>query len=111
MGNVEQGSLLQPISARRVADDKGRGDMMNRSIQEALIVTLRGMGIYVTPEVLLRTFALAEGHLIAEKFHYDGGCAVWDVGRGSLDFYDEGGNRLTSVVVEAADEPGKGTAA
>jgi hypothetical protein len=81
---------------------------MNQSVQEVVTTTLKGMGIHVASSTLLCTFALAEGRPVAEKFYYDGGYAVWNVGRGGVDFYDEDGGLLRSVVVEVTDEGDSG---
>jgi hypothetical protein len=89
----------------------GRDYAMNQSIHDLVTATLREMGIVPAPGTLQQTFALGEGRLVAEKFRYDGGYAVWVVGRGSVDFYDEDGSLLRSVGVEAADEQERGTAA
>ncbi len=84
---------------------------MNQPIQELVTATLKEMGLGVAPSTLLHTFALAEGRVIAEKFRYDGGYAVWAVGRGSVNFYDEDGTPLRSVAVAAADQHESGAAA
>ena len=41
---------------------------------------------------------------MAQKFFYEGGYAVWEVGRGTLDFYDEDGCLLRSVGVAASEK-------
>lgn len=51
----------------------------------------------------LCTFALSEGRLVAQKFFYEGGYAVWVAGRESVDFYDEDGGLLRSVGIGVAD--------
>jgi hypothetical protein len=84
---------------------------MSKSIQEVVTATLKEMGLSVARATLLHTFALSQGRLVAEKFHYDGGYAVRNMGRGRVDCYDDGGGLLRSVVVEVADEQETGTAA
>jgi hypothetical protein len=52
---------------------------------------------------LIRTLALREGHLVAEKFRYDGGYAIWSVGGRMVEFYDDDGNLVKCVpLVRAA---------
>lgn len=84
---------------------------MSQSIQELVTASLKDMGLCIAPGTLLHTFALVEGRRVAEKFCYDGGHAVWIVGRGSVDFCDEDGNPLRSVGIEVAGEHKTGTAA
>jgi hypothetical protein len=76
---------------------------MIESAQNAVIATLKEMGLRPTPGTLPCTFALSEGRLVAQKFFYEGGYAVWEVGRGTLDFYAEDGGLLRSVGIGVAD--------
>ena len=70
---------------------------VNESVQDVVIATLTEMGLCPAPSSLLRTFALSEGRLVAQKFFYEGGYAVWVAGCGTVSFYDEDGGLLGSV--------------
>jgi len=67
---------------------------MNESVQNVVIATLKEMGLSPAPGTLPCIFALSEGRLVAEKFFYDGGYAVWVAARGTVSFYDEDGGLL-----------------
>ena len=71
---------------------------MNEPAQDAVIATLKEMGLHPTS----CTFALSEGRLVAQKFFYEGGYAVWETGHGRVNFYDEDGGLLRSVGVRVA---------
>jgi hypothetical protein len=79
------------------------GHAMNESVQDVVIATLKAMGLCPAPGTLLRTFALSEGRLVAQKFFFEGGYAVWAAGRGTVSFYDEDGGLLGSVGLGVAD--------
>ena len=66
--------------------------------RKIVIATLKEMGQRPTPS-LSCTFALSESCLVAQKFFYEGGYAVWVADRGAVDFYDEDGGLLKSVGV------------
>jgi hypothetical protein len=68
---------------------------MNEQIENVVISVLKMMGV----ETLLRTFALCEGRVVAQKFSYDGGYAVWIAGSGTISIYDADGRLLRSLHV------------
>jgi hypothetical protein len=74
---------------------------MNDSVENAVIVALTQMGVCPAHGTLLRTFALCEGHVVAQKFFYDGGYAAWAADSGSISFYDDGGRQLPEGRVAA----------
>jgi hypothetical protein len=71
---------------------------MNDSAQDVLIGAFKDMGF--CPGRLVRTFALSEGRVVAQKFFYEGGYAVWAAG--AISFYDEDGRLLRSLRFGAA---------
>lgn len=74
---------------------------MNESaVDSVVIVTLRGLGLCPAPGKLHCTFALCEGRLVARKFLYEGGYAVWAASRGTVNFYDDDGKLLETVALE-----------
>jgi hypothetical protein len=75
---------------------------MNESVQDAVAAILKRMGLCPAQGTLLSTFALSEGHLVAQKFFYRGGYAVWVAGRETVSFYDEDGGLLRSVALGVA---------
>jgi hypothetical protein len=77
--------------------------MNELSAVDAVVATLKEMGLHPAPGTLPCSFALSEGRLVAQKFFYEGGYAVWEVGRGTLDFYDDEGRLLRSVGIGVAD--------
>ena len=77
---------------------------MKQSVPDLVIDTLKEMGIFPPPGSILHTFALAEGRLVAEKFHYDDGYAVWVADASKVDFYDDEGTLLKTVNVEATQK-------
>jgi len=70
---------------------------MNDSVENAVIGALKEMGVWAASPMLYRTFALSEGHVVAQKFLYQGGYAVWVAGSGIITFYDEDGRQLRSL--------------
>ena len=82
------------------ADSK---EAVNESVQVAVIAKLKEMGLRPAPGALSCTFALSEGRLVAQKFFYEGGYAVWITGRGTVDFYDDAGKLLETVGVGVAE--------
>jgi hypothetical protein len=81
---------------------------MNKSVQDAVIATLKEMGLRPAPGTLPCTFALSEGRLVAQKFFYEGGYAVWVAARGTVSFYDEdGGLLIEKNAIVVYDDGGK----
>jgi hypothetical protein len=76
---------------------------VSKSVQDVVIATLTEMGLCPAPGTLLHTLALSEGHLVAQKFFYDGGYAVWVAGRKTVSLYDEDGGLLRSVSLGVAE--------
>ena len=73
--------------------------MNESSAQDVVIATLEEMGLAPASGTLPCTFALCEGRLVAQKFSYEGGYAVWAAGRGTVNFYDVDGGLLSSVAL------------
>jgi hypothetical protein len=71
----------------------GRGSTMRVSLEKIVSSILKEMGV-AAPDNMIRTLALREGCLVAEKFRYDGGYAVWLVGSEAVNFYDDDGRLL-----------------
>ncbi len=76
---------------------------MNESVQDVVIAALKEMGLCPAPGTLFCTFALSEGRLVAQKFSYEGGYAVWVTARGMVSFYDADGGLLRSVALGLAE--------
>ena len=76
---------------------------VSKSVQDVVVATLKEMGLCPAPGTLLHTFALSEGRLVAQKFFYEGGYAVWVAGSETVSFYDEDGGFLRSVSLGVAD--------
>jgi hypothetical protein len=70
---------------------------MTNSGKNAVVAALTEMGI--SPGTLPCTFSLSEGRLVAQKFFFEGGYAVWATGSGTLRFFDDDGKLLRSVGV------------
>ncbi len=78
---------------------------MNGTVQDFVIATLKEMGQCPEPAALIHTYALSEGRLVAHKFRYEGGYAVWAVGSSVVTFYDnEGGVLKTLTLVKVEGE-------
>ena len=75
---------------------------MNESVQDAVAAILERMGLCPAQGTLFSTFALSEGRLVAQKFFYPGGYAVWVADRGTVSFYDENGGLTRSVTLGVA---------
>jgi len=73
------------------------------SIPDVVRHALGELGIPV-PASLVRTFALREGRLVAEKCHYGSGYAVWLAGTQVVEFYDADGTLWKRVALESADK-------
>jgi hypothetical protein len=71
------------------------------SIHDFVADALRAMGIPVACS-LPSALALREGRLVAEKFLYAGGYAVWQAGRNVVEFFDQEGKRLQTLPVDVA---------
>jgi hypothetical protein len=76
---------------------------MNESVQDVVIAAIKEMGLRPAPGALPCTFALSEGRLVAQKFFYEGGYAVWAAGRGTVSFYDDEGKLLKTVGAGVAE--------
>ena len=57
------------------------------------------MGQYPAPGTLRCTSALSEGSLVAQKFFYEGGYAVWAASPAIVSFYYEDGGLLRSLTL------------
>ena len=76
---------------------------MSESVQDVVVATLTEMGLCPAPGTLLHTFVLSEGNVVAQKFFYEGGYAVWVAGCETVSFYNEDGGFLRSVRHGVAD--------
>jgi len=72
-------------------------------LQDLVKHALNEMGI-PTPSTLMHVLALREGRLVAEKFHYDRGYAIWAVGSDVVEFYDQDGKLLKTVAIALAEK-------
>ena len=73
------------------------------SIHDVVRHALHEMGMTV-PASLVGTFALREGRLVAEKFHFGSGYAVWLTGSQVVDFYDQDGTLWKRLTLETPDK-------
>jgi len=73
------------------------------SIHDVVLHALHEMGI-PAPSSLVRTLALREGRLVAEKFHFGSGYAVWLAGSQVVDFYDPEGTLWKRLALDTADK-------
>ena len=72
---------------------------MRQSLQNIVVNVLSEMGIPTTS--LIRTLAIQGGRLVAEKFRYDQGYAIWFVGSNVVEFYDWDGKLLKTVAFKS----------
>jgi hypothetical protein len=73
---------------------------MGKSIHELLAATLTELG-QPAPSDILQTMLTKDGYFVGWKFRYDGGYAISLAGDNRMEFYDEDGNLLRTVTVEA----------
>jgi len=78
--------------------------MNELSVQDVVIAVLGEMGQYPAPGTLVCTFALSEGCLVAQKFFYEGGYAVWVASRGTVSFYDDAGKMLKTISLQETNK-------
>jgi hypothetical protein len=78
---------------------------MRQSLQDIVLNTLNDMGV-PAPSNFIRTFALQEGCLVAEKLRYDGGYALWPVGSDVVKFYDDDARLLKKVRIATGEKSG-----
>ena len=55
-----------------------------------------------SPIDVCETFLVEDGCFIGHKFCCDGGYAIWGVGWGAVEFYDQNGELLKMVTVKKA---------
>ena len=81
---------------------------MDQSISnhDFMAATLAELGI-PDPSPIIQTMLMRDGYFVGHKLRYDGGHAVWLAGSSTIEFYDEKGERLKTITLEA----GKGVAA
>ncbi len=92
------GKLQHGLSARTITNLSAADSIkaMDDPVESAVIATLAGMGLMQT-RPLLRTVALREGNVVAEKFLFEGGYAVWASPTNRLRIYDDSGRLLSAV--------------
>ena len=76
------------------------------SNHDFMAATLDELGIS-DPSPIIQTMLMRDGYFVGHKLRYDGGHAIWLAGGSTIEFYDEKGNLLKTVALEA----GKGAAA
>ena len=79
---------------------------LSASIHELVAATLVELGI-PAPSTIIQTMLMHDGYYVGHKFRYDGGHAVLQAGGDTLELYDQRGNLLKAITLEA----GKGAAA
>jgi hypothetical protein len=93
LGKLQHGLLARTITILSAADSiKAMDDPM----ESAVIAALTRVGLMQTGP-LVRTVALREGQVVAQKFLFDDGCAVWASPTGRLSIYDDSGCLLFTV--------------
>ena len=71
--------------------------MAQTSIHDALAGTLREMGVRVAP---MWTALIKKGYFVGQKYHFDGGYAIWLAGKNVIEVYDDAGKLLKTVSLE-----------
>jgi hypothetical protein len=79
---------------------------MDPSIQEKVAAALSELG-FPTPSNFIQTMLMHDGYFVGWKIRYDGGYAVLHTAGNTIEVFDEQGNSLKTVALEA----GKGAAA
>jgi hypothetical protein len=72
-------------------------------LQDLVKHALNEMGI-PAPSTLMHVLALREGRLVAEKFHYEEGYAIWMVDSDVVEFYGREGKLLKTVAIALAEK-------
>ena len=76
---------------------------MDPSIQERLAAALSELG-FPAPTNIIQTMLMKDGYFVGWTVRYDGGCAVLHTGGNAIEFYDEQGALLKTVVVQDEKE-------
>ena len=71
------------------------------SIHEIVSGTMARLGL-PAPVTVIQTVLMKDGYFVGHKLRYDGGCAIYSAGGSTIEFYDERGELLTTVPLEAA---------
>ena len=69
---------------------------MHNDIYELVVATFTELGM-LAPTDVCETRVVKDGFFIGQKFHCDGGYAMWGAGWNTVEFYDEGGKLLKMV--------------
>jgi hypothetical protein len=70
------------------------------SVHNLILETLVSLGMSRSAGVT-RTFLIKDRCFIGYKYHYDGGYAIWPTGAGAVEFYDDDGQLVKMVAVDA----------
>ena len=76
---------------------------MNQSILNLVAATLSELGL-PAPTNSIPTMLMKDGYFVGHKLRYDGGCAILWAASDVIEFYDEQGKLLRTIVLE--DETG-----
>ena len=79
---------------------------LSTSLSDIVTAILAELGIPESSGVI-QTMLMRDGYFVGHKLRYDGGHAIWLAGGSTIEFYDEKGELLKIVTLEA----GKGAAA
>ena len=72
---------------------------ISASIHDLVTATLTELGL-PAPSNMIQTMLMKDRYFVGHKFRYDGGYSVWREGSNTIEFYDEDGNLLKTVILE-----------
>ena len=73
---------------------------MDTSIYDLVAATLSELGL-PAPADIIQTMLMKDGYFVGYKFRYDSGHAILQAGGSTIEFFDEGGKLLKTVVIDA----------
>lgn len=79
---------------------------LSTSIHDLVAATLTELGL-PAPTNIIQTMLMRDSYFVGHKLRYDGGHAILRADGRTMEFYDEKGKPLKTVILEA----GKGAAA
>jgi hypothetical protein len=79
---------------------------LSASMHDLVAATLTELGV-IAPSPMIQTILMHDGYFVGHKLRYDGGHAIWLADGRTIEFYDENGELLKTLVFDA----GRGAAA
>jgi hypothetical protein len=70
------------------------------SIIDSVMATLAELGL-PSPIIVIQTMLMQDGYFVGWKFRYDGGCAILPTDRKTMECYDEQGQLVKTVALDA----------